>query len=51
VTYTLTPTPSGVRLRVEQSGFAPEQEKNFRGANYGWQRFLGNLENVLRQQA
>ena len=46
VTWTLTPTPHGTRLRMEQSGFRPEQEANYQGANYGWQRFIGGLERV-----
>ncbi|HWI29218.1 MAG TPA: SRPBCC domain-containing protein [Stellaceae bacterium] len=47
VTWTLTPTRSGVLLRLEQSGFRPEEEANYQGANYGWQRFLAALERVV----
>ncbi|MGA9867213.1 MAG: SRPBCC domain-containing protein [Acetobacteraceae bacterium] len=47
VTWTLTPTKSGVLLRMEQSGFRPEDEHNFQGAKYGWQRFIGGLERVV----
>ena len=36
-----------MRLRMEQSGFRPEDENNFQGANYGWQRNLGGLERVV----
>jgi uncharacterized protein YndB with AHSA1/START domain len=36
VTWTLTPTRSGTLVRVEQSGFRPEDEANYQGANYGW---------------
>jgi len=46
VTWTLTPTKSGVLVRVEQSGFGTEDEANYQGANYGWQRFVGGLERV-----
>jgi uncharacterized protein YndB with AHSA1/START domain len=47
VTWTSTPTPSGgAVLRMEQSGFRPEQERNYAGASYGWQRFLSGLERV-----
>jgi uncharacterized protein YndB with AHSA1/START domain len=46
VTWTLTPTKDGVLVRMEQSGFRPEEEANYQGANYGWQRFVGNLERV-----
>jgi uncharacterized protein YndB with AHSA1/START domain len=47
VTWTLTPTDGGVRLRMEQSGFGPDHDHAYQGANYGWQGFLGNLERVL----
>ncbi|MGA2539169.1 MAG: SRPBCC domain-containing protein [Terracidiphilus sp.] len=47
VTLTLTPTPAGTHLRMEQSGFRPDQTAAFRGAQYGWQKFIGNLENVV----
>ena len=47
VTLTLTPTAKGTHLRMEQSGFRPDQERNYQGANYGWQRFLGGLEKLL----
>lgn len=47
VTFTLTPTHAGTRLRMEQSGFRPDQERNFRGAGHGWQKFLAALERVV----
>lgn len=47
VTFTLTPTPSGVLLRMEQSGFRADQEQNYQGANYGWQKFLAALDRVI----
>jgi uncharacterized protein YndB with AHSA1/START domain len=46
VTWTLTPTKGGVLVRMEQSGFRPEEEANYQGANYGWQRYIGGLERV-----
>ena len=46
VTWTLTPTKGGVLVRMQQSGFRPEDEANYQGANYGWQRFIGGLERV-----
>ena len=49
VTFTLTPTESGTHLRMEQSGFRPDQEANYKGANYGWQKFLGNLERIVER--
>ena len=47
VNFTLTPTGTGTHLRVEQSGFRPDQKQAFNGANYGWQEMLGGLEKVL----
>lgn len=47
VTWTLTATGTGTRLRMEQSGFRPDQPQAYQGAKGGWQRFFGNLEQVL----
>jgi uncharacterized protein YndB with AHSA1/START domain len=47
VTFTLTPTEAGTHVRVEQAGFRPDQEQNYRGAMYGWKSFMGKLENVV----
>jgi uncharacterized protein YndB with AHSA1/START domain len=47
VTWTLTPAPGGTLLRMEQSGFRPEEAQNYEGARYGWQRFLESLERVV----
>ena len=47
VTWTLTPTRTGTHLRMEQSGFRPDQQQAYQGANYGWQKFFANLEQVL----
>jgi uncharacterized protein YndB with AHSA1/START domain len=47
VTFTLTPTRSGTHLRMEQSGFRPDQKQAFGGAKHGWQKFFENLESVL----
>ena len=49
VTFTLTPTSTGTRLRMEQSGFRPDQKQAFGGAKVGWQQFLGKLEKLLAQ--
>ena len=35
VTFTLTPTSSGTRLSLVQTGFKPDQKQNFAGARYG----------------
>ena len=47
VTWTLTATSTGTHLRMEQSGFRPDQQKAYQGAQYGWQQFFANLEQVL----
>lgn len=47
VTWTLTPTTGGTALKMEQTGFRPDQEQAYRGAQFGWARFLDNLEGVL----
>jgi uncharacterized protein YndB with AHSA1/START domain len=47
VTWTLTPTSAGTRLRMEQSGFRPDQRQAYQGAKGGWQRFFATLEQVL----
>jgi hypothetical protein len=31
---------------MEQSGFGPGQDQAYKGATYGWQRFIGKLEEV-----
>jgi uncharacterized protein YndB with AHSA1/START domain len=47
VAWTLTPTPEGTHLRMEQSGFPTDQDAAYKGASYGWKKFLGNLERVV----
>ena len=47
VLWTLTPAEGGTHVRMEQSGFRPDQQAAYQGANYGWQKFIGNLERVL----
>ena len=47
VTWTLTPTSTGTRLRMEQSGFRPDQQQAYQGAKGGWPRFFAALEQVL----
>jgi len=47
VTWTLTPTPAGTYLRMEQAGFRADQQQAFQGAKFGWQKFFANLEQVL----
>jgi uncharacterized protein YndB with AHSA1/START domain len=47
VTWTLTPTSTGTQLRMEQSGFRPDQQQAYQGAKYGWQKFFAGLERVV----
>jgi uncharacterized protein YndB with AHSA1/START domain len=47
VTFTLTPTASGTRLSLVQSGFKPDQKQNFGGARYGWRLMGGKLVDLL----
>jgi len=47
VTWTLTPTSTGTRLRMEQSGFRPDQKQAYGGAKSGWRQVFAKLEQVL----
>ena len=49
VTFTLTPTASGTRLSLVQSGFKPDQKQNFGGARYGWKLMGDKLVALLAQ--
>lgn len=49
VTWTLTPTREGTHLRMEQSGFQPDQQPYYQGAKSGWPRFFAGLEQVLER--
>ena len=42
VTFTLTPTATGTRLTLVQSGFKPDQKQEFGGARYGW-KMMGEM--------
>ena len=47
VTFTLSPTASGTRLSLVQSGFTTEQKRESGGARYGWKMMGGKLEDLL----
>ena len=47
VTWTLTPTSTGTHLRMEQSGFRPDQQQAYAGAKAGWPQFLAALDAVV----
>jgi uncharacterized protein YndB with AHSA1/START domain len=51
VAWILTPTENGTHLRMEHSGFPSEEGANYKGARYGWQKFIGNLELVVERMA
>ena len=46
VAWTLTPAKGGTLVRMEQTGFRSEEDANYKGANYGWKKFIGSLERV-----
>ena len=46
VAWTLTPTKDGTHVRMEQSGFRSEEDAAYKGARWGWTKFIGNLERV-----
>jgi len=50
VTFTLTPTGAGTRLRMEQEGFRPDQAQAFGGARTGWSQFFGKLDELLTRE-
>jgi uncharacterized protein YndB with AHSA1/START domain len=47
VTWTLENVDGGTLLRMEQSGFREHETINYKGATYGWQKFIGELERVV----
>jgi uncharacterized protein YndB with AHSA1/START domain len=47
VVWTLVASEGGTLVRMEQSGFRPDQEAAYKGANYGWQKFIAGLERVV----
>jgi uncharacterized protein YndB with AHSA1/START domain len=46
VAWTLTPTEGGTHVRMEHSGFRSEEDASYKGATYGWKKFIGSLERV-----
>jgi len=51
VTWTLTPAEGGVLVRMEHSGFRPQDEMGYRGMGGGWPRILGKLEEIAAKQS
>ncbi|MBP7704734.1 MAG: SRPBCC domain-containing protein [Caulobacter sp.] len=50
VTFTLTPTETGTRLRMEQAGFRPDQKQAYGGAFAGWKQFFDKLEQLVGRE-
>lgn len=44
LTWTLTPEGAGTRVRMEHSGFRPEDARGYSGMATGWPRALERLE-------
>jgi uncharacterized protein YndB with AHSA1/START domain len=49
VTFTLTPTASGTRLSLVQSGFTADQKQERGGARYGWKMMGEKLIELLKR--
>jgi uncharacterized protein YndB with AHSA1/START domain len=47
VTFTLEATQGGTILRMEQTGFRPDQDAAFRGATASWKHFIAALDTVV----
>jgi uncharacterized protein YndB with AHSA1/START domain len=47
VAFTLTASEGGTHLLMEQTGFRSIEDAAYKGATYGWQKFLGGLERIL----
>ncbi|HVW77914.1 MAG TPA: SRPBCC domain-containing protein [Alloacidobacterium sp.] len=50
VNWTLRPVEGGTHVRMEQSGFLPDQQTAYQGAKYGWQKFFHGLEQLLDKE-
>jgi uncharacterized protein YndB with AHSA1/START domain len=46
VTWTLTPSDAGTHLRMEHSGFRPQDEGGYQAMSSGWPGVLANLERI-----
>ncbi|HEY7981386.1 MAG TPA: SRPBCC domain-containing protein [Candidatus Eremiobacteraceae bacterium] len=51
ITWTLTPSSTGTHVRMEQSGFRPDQQQAYNGAKAGWKQFFASLEREVSQLA
>jgi uncharacterized protein YndB with AHSA1/START domain len=47
VTFTLEPTASGTVIRMEQTGFRPDQDAAYKGARASWTQFIAALDKLV----
>lgn len=47
VTFTLEPTPTGTVLRMEQTGFRPDQDAAYKGAKASWRHFIAAFDKLV----
>jgi uncharacterized protein YndB with AHSA1/START domain len=50
VTWTLEPAEGGTKVRMEHSGFRPQDEAGYQGMGGGWPRIVAGLERVVGEQ-
>lgn len=51
VSWTLRSVHEGTMVRMEQSGFRPDQSGAYHGARGGWKRFIDHLARMLLKQS
>lgn len=47
VTFTLEPTSAGTLIRMEQTGFRPDQDLAYKGSRAAWTQYLAALEQLV----
>jgi uncharacterized protein YndB with AHSA1/START domain len=50
VTWTLEPRDGGTFVRMEHSGFRPQDEGGYQGMGGGWPRIVAKLEEIAAKQ-
>ncbi|UWU15767.1 SRPBCC domain-containing protein [Rhizobium sullae] len=50
VTWTLTPADNDTLVRMEQSGFRPQDEAGYKGMGSGWPHILERLEQIMERE-
>jgi uncharacterized protein YndB with AHSA1/START domain len=51
VTWTLTPADNGTLVRMEHSGFRPQDEAGYKSMGSGWPRILERLAQIAEREA